>query len=105
MIINVRKIGHTSQDYFSELVLFCFHTLSSAFLPNTILPLYKSVSQFKIQFAAFIETVVTSDKRYHLALLRDFVVFTEAWPLASLSKLAWIFDVVCRSMVGFTASK
>lgn len=49
--------------------------------------------------------VVTFDKRYHLALLRDLVVFTKAWSLAFLSKLVWILDVVCRSLVGFTVSE
>lgn len=102
MIRNVRKIGHTSQDYFSELILFCFVTLSAAFFPTTP---YISLSQFKIPFAAFIEMVVTFDKRYYLALLRDLVVFTKAWPQAFLSKLVWILDVVYRSLVGFTVSE
>lgn len=32
VIRNARKIGHTSQDYFSDLFLFCFLTPSDAFL-------------------------------------------------------------------------
>lgn len=92
---NVRKIGHTSQDSLSELLLLCFPSLSCSFFPPHLL--YNSLSQFKFHLLHLSRRLLPV-MRGTTCLSLHLVAFMNSLLLAFFSKLIWIWEVARRSL-------